>query len=155
MNSGKYKDSLTIVIPVKTGKVWSILGIKKIRKRVTFRFCMFSWMEMADKAGLLPQELGSLSNQQFYELALWSAAWAADAKKGREDPRYSLEDIRWMILQMSQIELNKIVQFMIDSRIGGSRLSEIYEEMIKKAEEDKEDQEGLEEEPQEKKEMTG
>jgi len=113
-------------IPVRTGRLLSLLGIPKVKRITTFKFCMFSWMEMSDKAGILPQEFDKLDEQKFMELALWSSEWAARAPDGDKD-KHDLKDARDWIGAMTQGNLNEVAEFMLQSRIGGARIKDLHD----------------------------
>ena len=120
-------------IPVRTGRVLSLLGITKIRRTLTFRFCMFSWMEMADKLGILPQNFGELNDQAFMENALWAAEYASRGATADPD-KYDMKDVRQWMAAMTSGEILEISSTMLNSRIGGLKIIEINDRIKDQAE---------------------
>jgi len=88
-----------------------------------FLFTMGTWMMLSDYTQLALNELGALSNERFISALFYCAAKCYST---RGNPwRYTEEDVKKWIERMSTKEAQKIMDCMIQSKIGGESLSSL------------------------------
>ena len=96
-----------------------------------FQFTMGTWMLMSDYTQLAMSEFDKLG-ERFLTCSYFCAAWAYTRPYGGS-PKFTEKDVEGWILKMPTADAQKILNTMLQSRIGGETLSDL----IEKAEDEK------------------
>lgn len=92
-----------------------------------FRFTMGTWMLMSDYTQLALNEFDRLDSEKrnFLTVAAFCAAWCYSAPRGK--PKFTEKDVEGWIRKMPTESAQKILDTMIESRIGGESMASLIE----------------------------
>jgi hypothetical protein len=94
-------------------------------KKQGFQFTMGTWMLMSDYTQLALSEFDRLG-ERFLTCCYYCAAWAYSRPYGGTPP-FTEKDVERWILKMPTEDAQKILNCMMQSRIGGESMSELIE----------------------------
>ena len=94
-------------------------------RRQGFQFTMGTWMLMSDYTQLAISEFDRLGDR-FILCSYFCAAWAWSRPYGGK-PKFTEKDVEGWIKKMTTEQAQKILNTMLESKIGGESLMELIE----------------------------
>ena len=101
-----------------------------LKRKVKFWFGMYVWQNISEKHGVAYEEFGTIDDEEFICDVLFYAAEYGAMKDKRF--RISLNKIKQSYELMPQKQLQRIVDCMIKSRIGGDTIMGHFKDKGKK-----------------------
>ncbi len=90
-----------------------------------FRFDMYTWCYLSEYTNMTFDELGNIDNSIYVSKLLYSAATSYNKDKGIKI-KFTESNVKIWIEDMKQKTLNSLIQCMLDSKIGGESIVNLY-----------------------------